>query len=150
MLAICHFNLGNLTQATNDLTPAMELARSDRVFSIFLDKGDMVTRLLERLVFSPDLEETVRNLSRMMKDHSTRNAVPGDLVREYPHFMQLSVREKEILILLATHKTSVEIAEMLTLSANTIRFHIKSIYNKLDVHSRDKAVELGRELKIIE
>jgi LuxR family maltose regulon positive regulatory protein len=57
--------------------------------------------------------------------------------------------EREILSYLATHKTSTEIAEELTVSSNTVRFHIKSIYNKLDVHSRDEAIESARKLGLL-
>ena len=42
-----------------------------------------------------------------------------------------------------------KIAEALTISVNTVRTHIKSIYGKLDVHSRGEAVERARELGLV-
>ncbi len=54
-----------------------------------------------------------------------------------------------MLRLLVTHLSSTEIAEQLVISANTVRSHIKSIYGKLDVHSRADAVQRARELKLL-
>ena len=52
----------------------------------------------------------------------------------------LSDRELEVLRLLDTDLTGPEIAAELTVSVNTVKTHIKRIYNKLDVHSRYEAV----------
>ena len=46
-----------------------------------------------------------------------------------------TVREQEILKLLAEGKTSKEIATLLTLSTTTISSHRRSICRKLDIHS---------------
>ena len=40
-------------------------------------------------------------------------------------------------------------AEHLVVSVNTIKTQLKSIYDKLDVHSREEALEKARELKMI-
>jgi DNA-binding NarL/FixJ family response regulator len=54
----------------------------------------------------------------------------------------LSQREVEILRLLAEGHAYKQIAETLNISINTIRTHIKRIYEKLHVHSRGEAVRL--------
>ena len=61
----------------------------------------------------------------------------------------LTERELEVLHLLPTHLSSTEIAERLIVSANTIRTHIKNIYSKLGVHSRDEAVLRARDLGLL-
>jgi len=86
----------------------------------------------------------------MIKDREHNQYVNHYQKKSVPHFMKLSSREREILGMLATHRTSAEIAKLLTVSANTIRFHIKNIYNKLDAHSRNEAVVLGREFGLID
>ena len=53
----------------------------------------------------------------------------------------LTERELEILRLLTTHLSSTDIAGELTISVNTVRTHIKSIYGKLGAHSREEAVQ---------
>lgn len=59
---------------------------------------------------------------------------------------KLSVREYEILILLWKGKTNIEISEEIFLSINTVKSHIRRVYNKLDVNSRSAAAAKVREL----
>jgi LuxR family maltose regulon positive regulatory protein len=61
----------------------------------------------------------------------------------------LTERELEILRLLPTDLSTRELAEHLVVSINTIKTQLKSIYAKLDVHSREEAVEKARALKLI-
>jgi len=48
----------------------------------------------------------------------------------------LSDREAEVLLCIAQHKTNKEIAEYLYLSVNTIKFHTRNLYEKLDINTR--------------
>ncbi|MFN8496160.1 MAG: response regulator transcription factor [Caldilineaceae bacterium] len=52
----------------------------------------------------------------------------------------LSDREQEVLTLLARGLPNGEIATALTVSENTVRFHLKNIYEKLQVTNRTEAV----------
>lgn len=54
----------------------------------------------------------------------------------------LSQREEEVLRLLAQHKKIGSIEQELFISNNTAKTHIRHIYRKLDVHSRDELVGL--------
>jgi DNA-binding NarL/FixJ family response regulator len=53
---------------------------------------------------------------------------------------KLSKREREVLEHLAQGVPYKEIADVLSLSIDTVRIHIKGIYSKLHVHSRGEAV----------
>jgi LuxR family maltose regulon positive regulatory protein len=61
----------------------------------------------------------------------------------------LSDRETDVLRLLNTDFTSPEIAAEIVGSVNTIRTHIKHIYEKLNAHSRYEAVERAKELGLL-
>jgi LuxR family transcriptional regulator, maltose regulon positive regulatory protein len=61
----------------------------------------------------------------------------------------LSERELEVLQHLNSYLSTPEIADLLVVSANTVRTHIKNIYGKLGVHGRGGAVKRGRELGLI-
>jgi DNA-binding NarL/FixJ family response regulator len=52
----------------------------------------------------------------------------------------LSDREREVLILLSQGHTNLEIAQALTVSVNTVKKHVQSIFTKLNVNSRAAAV----------
>ena len=55
---------------------------------------------------------------------------------------QLSQREEEVLLLLAQRKTVGAIEKELFIANGTAKTHIRHIYRKLDIHSRDELVEL--------
>lgn len=62
------------------------------------------------------------------------------LKKASPEQEYLSKRELEILDLLSKGYRYKEIADALSISFETVRSHLKSIYNKLHVHSRTEAV----------
>ena len=55
----------------------------------------------------------------------------------------LSGREQEVLELLAEGLSNKEIGARLFVSANTVRFHVRAILEKLGAASRTEAVVLG-------
>ncbi|TBN06372.1 response regulator transcription factor [Hyunsoonleella flava] len=61
----------------------------------------------------------------------------------------LSERETEVLTLLASGKSYNSVAETLFISINTIRFHIKNIYEKLQVCTREEAIEKANRERLI-
>jgi ATP/maltotriose-dependent transcriptional regulator MalT len=61
----------------------------------------------------------------------------------------LTAREREVLVLLAGPLSRREIASTLGISFDTAASHIKSIYRKLGVYSRERAVERGTALGLL-
>ena len=53
---------------------------------------------------------------------------------------RLSPREEEVLVHLAQGLPNAEISALLGVSENTVRFHLKNIYEKLQVNNRTEAV----------
>lgn len=62
----------------------------------------------------------------------------GDLVERYG----LSGRERSVLELLARGNTRAGIAERLFISENTVRVHVKNIYSKLHIHSKQQLIDM--------
>ena len=62
----------------------------------------------------------------------------------------LSEREKEILKLVAEGRTSQEIADLLSLSKNTVMCHRANIYQKLHTHNRTELIKHAVRLGLIE
>jgi NarL family two-component system response regulator LiaR len=60
---------------------------------------------------------------------------------------RLTDREWEVLDLLSTGATTDAIARQLVLSTETVRSHLKNLYRKLEVNSRDEAVEAATRLR---
>ena len=61
----------------------------------------------------------------------------------------LSVRELEVLRLLSALLTTEEIAAELFISVNTVRTHVRKIFEKLCVSRRNDAVRRARELNLV-
>lgn len=61
----------------------------------------------------------------------------------------LTVREREVLDLLARGMDREQVAKELNLSRNTVRTHVQNILGRLDVHSTLAAVAIGREPPVV-
>lgn len=62
----------------------------------------------------------------------------------------LTNRETEVLRRLAQGHTLAEVGKELTLSVNTVKTHVKSVYARLDVSSRIAAVDAARRMGILD
>ena len=65
--------------------------------------------------------------------------------RSQPALDELTLRERDLLELIAQGRDNSEIAERLRLRAKTVRNHITSIFSKLTVSNRAQAIVLARE-----
>jgi NarL family two-component system response regulator LiaR len=63
---------------------------------------------------------------------------------------RLTEREKEVLALLAQGLSNLQIAERLTISRATVKFHVSTILVKLGVNSRTEAVSVALQQRLIQ
>ena len=70
-------------------------------------------------------------------------------VLEPPLVEPLTDRERQILRLIAAGRSNPEIAELLYLSLNTVKWHAKNLYGKLGVGSRVEAIARAQELDLL-
>ena len=63
---------------------------------------------------------------------------------------QLTEREREILLLIASGKTNQEIADQLFIALKTVKVHVSNILSKLEVKDRTQAAIYAHEHKLIE
>ena len=115
---------------------------SDRIFNSLLAGASGY--LLKRTPRAEILEAItdVHRGSSPMTGHIARKVVQYFNQRGYDdsEIEKLSKREREVLDHLAQGVPYKEIADLLSLSIDTVRIHIKGIYSKLHVHSRGEAV----------
>ena len=106
------------TIVVSGITEADEIQRVYAEFSIsaFIEK-----RAFDRAAFRRVVEET----KQTYRSQSELNA--------------LTEREREVLDLLAQGLTNKEIAEKLVITTNTVKRHLKAIFEKLNVHTRSAA-----------
>ena len=58
-------------------------------------------------------------------------------------------REREVLRLIAAGHSNEQIANELILAVGTVKWYIRGIYGKLEVHSRTQAVARASELRLL-
>ncbi len=90
----------------------------------------------------------------MARQHIADTAVP--FRSKEPHSRSsrllldpLSVRELEVLHLIANGDSNYEIAEQLVLAVSTVKRHVSNIFSKLGVTNRTQAVARAQEFRIL-
>lgn len=114
------------------------------------------------------LADEGEDMYRLAKSYKKENSIKNDFLNKvinaskemalmYPWYLkkhkgdapQITRKEREILLLLADGRSNIEIAEFLDNTPNTIKHHLKSIYEKLNVNSRTDAVNVAKMEQII-
>lgn len=112
------------------------------VVSGFADPGQIEQAFQEQLIFACLEKQSFDRKSFRKTVQSALSHTPAA-----PLLNTLTDREREVLTLLARGLTNKEIAYQLTITPNTVKRHLKSLFVKLDVNTRAaasaKAISLG-------
>lgn len=111
-------------------------------------KGYLIKNLSINQLFTSirSLEKGEWALSRAMTgkvlDEFTRIAATMDQEDGTPH--NLTARETEVLVKVGEGLDNQQIGELLEISENTVRVHIHNIFEKLNLRSRNEAINFAR------
>jgi len=102
-------------------------------------------------VHSDKLAETIREAKRGRStiDSAAAQALVASTSEETTKGEVLTPREREILVMLTEGKTNKRIANQLSLSEGTVRFHVSNILSKMGVNNRTEAVSLALQQGLI-
>jgi LuxR family maltose regulon positive regulatory protein len=148
--AITRDELGDAAAAGRALENALDLAESDRVLIPFLVRP--APRLLERQARQSTAHTALiaHILSLLAGASPSEPAGPAASLGQPRSLREpLSQAETRVLRYLPTSLTVTEIAGQLYLSVNTIRTHMRHVYDKLGAHRRHEAVERARALGLL-
>ena len=140
-------------KALTHLSQCLGLARPEGYIRSFVDEGETVRSMLAQLIDREKgaqlKDQPIRNIQLLLKAFPERNSnEDGDIPvsAEDGGASSITPRESDVLKLLDQGLTYSEIAQGLTISENTLKFHIKNIYGKLHVNKRIKAVAQAKAL----
>jgi LuxR family maltose regulon positive regulatory protein len=148
---------GRADEALVALKDAVALAEPGGWIRPFVEAGPPMVDLLERLRdqnVSVDYIEKIlaafRNVEHSVLKHVDKpQATFFPSAKPQPLIEPLTNRELDVLELLAQRLQNKEIAEKLFVSPATIKSHLESIYQKLNVTNRREAVDKANVLRII-
>jgi len=107
----------------------------------------MIVHLFHDLKHKDVDEKVLNHLVEVVNRYQDVPQKNSDLI--IPLLEELTPREREILTLLAKGNGTRDIAELLSISINTVRNHIQHILEKLQVHTRLEAVAIAIKHKLI-
>lgn len=121
------------------LTPFVERTRTS-----FIEEGDAVAAFLEQRRADPAMPSIQREKLTALLGPADRQPAGGAPGQDFTD------REVSVLRLVATGLSNKEIARALAISDNTIKFHLKNVFRKLDRSNRIGALAAARELGLID
>lgn len=165
LLAISLNMEGQLNSARRALIEALNIGAPDQFLRLFLDEGPQAVRLLKETRASlpkfPDLPQKdmlSTYLDRLLTEAGefmpavdepeAADADEGDFSSQL--FEQLTDREREILRLVSNGLSNKALADRLSLSTNTVKWHLRNIFEKLQIANRKQAVSVARHFGLIE
>lgn len=157
--ALAESRAGKNTAAQNFLIKSLKIAARGKMIRLYLDLGSQMHGLLKKVAPVAEIAEFVQEILAAFAEinagpliiHQTLKGQPGINTDglELPFYENLSLRETEVLHLMAEAISLQEIANRLFISYATAKRHTVNIYSKLGVHSRWEAVSFARENGII-
>ncbi len=153
--ALAHQANGDDLLAADDLNQALTLAEQQGAVREFLDAGPAMRSLLTRV--SGDragyarqiLEAEKAPVAKLNRSVHANQDIGSASIVPRGSGEPLSEREIEVLRLVAQGYSNQEIAEILVISTNTVKTHVKNILGRLQVTNRTQAAARAREQGLI-
>ncbi|MBA2679294.1 MAG: hypothetical protein H0U76_12970 [Ktedonobacteraceae bacterium] len=148
--SLAYHQLKHVSSTRSLLRHVISLAVPEGYTRLFLDEGEALLTLLRPLVSrirEKHLQSYLQHLLKLFAAQARKSssAAPSRaLLTE-----DLSLQELQVLRLLAEGYSRQDIAEMLVITINTVKTHLKNIYQKMHVNSRFGACERARQLDLL-
>lgn len=143
-LALCYLAMGSIPRAAEWLEQSLCIAEKDKNYTFLA----CFRKYLSVLFLLPSIKKkhkTAIGEIKALEIHYTRAEESRifAMLEKYPDQMtELSDREREVAQLAAEGLHNREIAQRLFISEETVKSHIRSIFNKTNIDRRSKLVDL--------
>ena len=145
--ALAQAALRKSQDACDSLIKAVELALPETIIAPFLEGGDACAELVRTLI-SGGVDKKYLDFLQGIDKYFNRYQYPAgteNLAANLQHGLCLTNREQDVLELLADGIENRIIAEQLSISEHTVKWHVRNILDKFGASNRMKAVLIARE-----
>jgi LuxR family maltose regulon positive regulatory protein len=151
LLALAYRALGDDDLAVERMAAAVSLAEPMGLVRTFVDHGTSVVALLRDVAAREQGSTYVARLLEAFRDDSLRGQASSSpaMPAHQPLIEPLRQREIEVLRHVASGRSNREIADEMVLAESTVKWYLRNIYEKLDVHRRTQALARARELDLV-
>lgn len=164
LMAIAQSSRNQHDDALRHVREMLRLGEQGGFARIIVDLGDDLLGLLDayrkRLAEAAENEERLKYAERLLGMAKGGQAPvqmagtaprkpPSDAQRADGLYDRLTNREHQILELIAQGKKNRDVAIELLIAESSVRWHVRNLYSKLDVHNRTEASAKARALKLI-
>lgn len=142
LLAICRFRMGG-DDWSDYLIRALTSAQRYGYVTVFAEKGVALLPLLSKITWQndPDYFQKISKATQLNATH-------------YPHYLSghintiptLNNMERKVLRLICQNKSNKDICDILSISKNTLKTHIRHLFSKLNAKDRNNAREIAHRL----
>lgn len=144
---------GDENLALKKIEEALKMAEPFEYIRIFADEGEAVHDVLNKYLKSDKLDENI-NLKYIKKilveARKFGRFHPKYLkLEKLVNNIKLTKSELQILNLIYKGMSNIEISEYLSIKKDTVKFHVRNIYSKLNVKNRMQAVQAADKIGII-
>ncbi|GHO70410.1 hypothetical protein KSC_093020 [Ktedonobacter sp. SOSP1-52] len=138
-------------EARRQITLTLAQTRNEGFRRLFLDEGEPLAVLLRQVL--PTLTEKplrtyVQSLLSAFTHALSSHAKHVHTIEGLP-LEPLSTQEQRVLTLLVAGRSNPEIADILVISVNTVKGHVKNLYRKLGVNNRMQASAVARCARLV-
>ncbi len=146
LLAICFYRAKKKELAFEALGRALRIARRRKYYRLVGDEGEAILNLLVDYIKEKGETDFLVKLVEIARSMAINYPL---YLTKFQKKEALSQRETEILKLLEQGKSKEEISAFFFVSENTVKYHMKNIYTKLDSTSALQAIWKARIMGII-
>ena len=140
LLAVALDQAGFRAEALDVLVPPVRFGFENGLVRTFVDEGSAVGLLLSELTVQRDAQSHSPYVNQLATAIARGGSDPG-ASRDPVAAGMLSAREIQILDFITRGLTNKEIAKALRIAPETVKWHLKHVYEKLQVSSRIQAVQ---------
>lgn len=136
-IALSNLRLNEKEKAIESIKNALEIAAPDKIYMPFVENGEHMLDILNEVKQDTLYKNNINDILNLYNIHKNglEKIRKSNLFNKVP---QMTERELEVAMLAAKNLTNREIGEQLYISQNTVKFYLKSIFNKLSITSRSQ------------